>query len=239
MPHNGPVSNQELLAQVRELREGGNSPKEIANLLGVRPSAIAPLVRKIAAQEQANLDPADRALLGCWISSGWSAGLGLDSAPPEWAENDPIGATNPTSCGLVGVLIARQERASRSTVCGFLVDVYCLGVKNTIGPLSMGFGSVTAYSRKFFGAFDGPPVSAPVDLAQHVVHGAVAYARTLGFEPHPEFAATAPHLGTPPAPTPIVFGREGRPFYIQGPDDDQFAIARALESAAARKQIAP
>lgn len=233
------MSNEELLAQVRELRERGNSPKEIANLLGLRPSAVAPLVRKIAAQAQANLDPADRALLGCWISSGWSAGLGLDSAPAQWAQNDPIGATNPASSGLVGVLIARQERASRSTVCGFLVDVYCLGIKNAIGPVSMGFGSVAAYSTMFFGAFDGPGLSAPVDLAQHVVHGAVAYARSLGFEPHPDFAATAPHLGTPPTPTPIVFGRAGRPFYIQGPDDNPLAIARALESAAARNQIAP
>jgi hypothetical protein len=44
-------------------------------------------------------------------------------------------------------LLARRERASRVTVCGFLVDVYCLGVKNVTGPEVMGAGSLQAYAR--------------------------------------------------------------------------------------------
>jgi hypothetical protein len=225
----GPVNDEDLLSRVREMRERGCSPKQIAKALGLRPSAVTPLVRQVASLQQSQANPAERALLGCWISPGWSAGLGLDDAP-EWAAADPVTGTDLGSGGLAAVMIARQERASRATVCGFLVDVYCLGVKNTVGPLPMGSGSIATYSRRFFSAFDEPPVSAPVDLAQHLVHGAVAYARALGFEPHADFAAAAPYLGTPPAPTPIRFGREGKPLYVSGPYDDPRAVVQTLEA---------
>jgi hypothetical protein len=228
----GPVNDEELLARVREMRERGSSPKQIAKALGLRPAAVAPLVRQVAALQQAHTDPADRALLGCWISQGWSVGLGLDDAPTEWAAADPLGAADPGTGGLAQILIARQERASRAMVCGFLVDVYCLGVKNTIGPTSMGSDSIPAYSRDYFSAFDTPPLSAPLDLAQHLVHGAVAYARTLGFEPDPGFAATAAYLGAPSTPTPIRFGRDGKPFYISGPHDNPRAVVKTLEATA-------
>lgn len=52
--------------------------------------------------------------------------------------------------GLANVLIVRRERASRVTACGFLVDVYCLGVKNTVGPVPMGSGTVEEFRRMFF-----------------------------------------------------------------------------------------
>jgi hypothetical protein len=213
------------------MRERGSSPKQIAKALGLRPSAVAPLVRQVASLQQSQADPAHRALLGCWISPGWSAGLGLDDVP-EWAASDPLGATDPSTGGLAKVLVARQERASRATLCGFLIDVYCLGVKNTTGPLSMGTGSIDAYRRDFFSAFDAPALSVSSDLAQHLVHGAVAYARSLGFEPAASFVTTAAYLATPTTPTPIRFGREGKPFYISGPHDNPRAIVQTLETTA-------
>jgi hypothetical protein len=211
------------------MRERGNTPKEIAKVLGLRPSAVAPLVRKVASL-QTRADPADRVLLGCWINQGWSAGLGLDDAP-EWAATDPVGASDPDTGGLAQVLIARQDRASRATVCGFLVDVHCLGVKNTTGQLDMGAGSIDAYRSAYFSAFDSPPLAVSLDLAQAVVHGAVAYARGLGFEPHDEFAATAPYLGAPSTASRIRFGREGKPFYMPGPHDNPRAVVRTLEAS--------
>lgn len=225
-----PVTDDALLAQVRLMRERGSSPKQIARALGLRPAAVAPLVRQVAAMAQSHDDPADRLLLGCWISPGWSAGLGLDEAPAAWAALDPIGAGEPATGGLANVLIVRQERASRVTACGFLVDVYCLGVKNAVGPMPMGLGAIEDFSRKFFRGFDDPAVSCPLDLAQAVVHGAVAYARTLGFEPHPDFDATEPYLGTPAGPSPIRFGRDGKPFYVSGPYDTPRAVVNTLEA---------
>lgn len=83
-------------------------------------------------------------------------------------------------------------------MCGFLVDVYCLGVKNLTGPEIMGAGSFPAYARTYYSAFDHPPLSIGVEQAQAIVHGAIAYAHDLGFAPASGFEEAAAHLGTPP-----------------------------------------
>jgi hypothetical protein len=226
------VDDGEVLARVRQLRERGSSPKQIARVLGLRPAQVAPLVRRIAEQDQAQSDPAQRELLGCWISPEWSIGLGLDQTP-GWAELDQTDpAEEETRGGLACVLLARRERASRATVCGFLVDVYCLGVKNVIGPLSMGTGSLDAYRREYFSAFDRPGLPVPVELAQQVVHGAVGYARTLGFEPPGDYGPAAAYLGEPTTPAPIRFGRDGTPWYISGPYDKPRAVLDTLSATA-------
>lgn len=229
-----PVSQSELLSRVRELRGRGLSAKQIARELGMRPAEVAPLVRQVAgshrtAAERTLPEPADRDLVGCWITPYWSAGLGLDDVL-DWAALDPDGANDPSISGLAGVMVARADRSSRVTACGYLVDVYCLGVKNTTGPQTMSSSALLEHTRRFFSAFDELPRPVPLEVAQHLVHGAVAYARSFGFEPHPEFADTAPYLGVPPGPCPIRFGRDGQPFYISGPDDNPRAVVAALEA---------
>lgn len=115
------------------------------------------------------------------------------------------------------MVVAQRERASRVTVCGFLVDVHCLGVKNVNGPHTMGSGSLDAWRREFFSAFDSAGVEAPLELAQYLLHGAVVCARGLGFEPYEKFAAAAVYLGEPVGLVPIEFGRDGVPFHVAGP----------------------
>jgi hypothetical protein len=128
-------------------------------------------------------------------------------------------------------MVARHERASRATVCTYLVDVYCFGVKNTQGPQIMASSSVDTYSREFFGAFDTQPIAVPLTLAQHLVHGAVAYAKSLGFDPAADFIDTAPYLGgDSTAASPIRFGRDGKPLYISRPYDNPRAIIETLEA---------
>jgi hypothetical protein len=76
------------------------------------------------------------------------------------------------------------------------------------------------FTRSYFAAYQAPPLQAPVELARHLVFGAVAYARSLGFEPAPGFQATAGHLGPWTGPSAIGFGRHGKPFFVQGPHDN-------------------
>jgi hypothetical protein len=221
-----PVSQKELLSKVRDLRGRG-----------MRPAEVAPLIRQVAgshrlaAAERALPEPADRDLIGCWINPGWSSGLILDGGLGELPD-DPEGGDDLGSAGLAGVMIARADRSSRVTLCGFLLDVYCLGVKNTVGPLTVSSGSVTARLNTFFSAFDCAPRSAPLQLVQHLVHGSVAYAHALGFDPYSEFADVAPYLGTASGPCPITFGLKGEPFYISGPRDDQQAVLATLAANA-------
>ena len=65
----------QVLEPIRELRAAGYSPKQIARALHLRPAVVAPLVRKLAA-EQAAAAP-EPAVVGCWVSPGWSRDLAI------------------------------------------------------------------------------------------------------------------------------------------------------------------
>lgn len=224
------MRDEELLARVREMRERGSAPKQIAKALGLRPAQATVLIRQVAEAAQAHTAPDERPVVGCWVNAGWSSGLDMTKAA-DWAEADPLGR-NPDeeAGGFAQVLLARRERASKVTVVGFLVDVYCLGVKNVTGPEVMGSGSLATYVPIYYSAFDHAPLQIAVEQAQVIVHDAVAYACGLGFDPADDLADAAVHLGAPPDDRPEVgFGKDGKPFYFSGPYDDSRKVVRTLE----------
>ena len=177
------MDSQELPGRVRMLRARGYSPKQIARALGVPPATVAPLVRAIAAADQAGVG--EPTLVGCWVSPGWSQGLTV-KGHPEWPEVD---AADPGAQGLVSVLVTRQERYGRVGVCGWLVDVWCLGAKDVVGPRVTDQRRAAEFTRSYFAAYQAPPLQAPLELARHLVFGAVAYGRSLGLEPAPGLPA--------------------------------------------------
>jgi hypothetical protein len=219
------MNHEELTERVRTLRATGRSPKQIARALGVPAATVAPLIRTIAAEQQAHAP--EPQLVGCWVSPGWSDGLTV-TGHPEW----PDARTGDTGVsGLVSVLVARRARHDKVSACGWLVDAYCLGVKDTVGPRTMDQADLAAFTRSFFAAYPGPPLPAPLDLAQHLVFGAVAYAGDLGFEPARGFETTTGHLGPWAGPSAIQFGRDGRPVFVQGPHDDPNRVLAKLDHA--------
>jgi hypothetical protein len=220
------VTDQELRNEVRRLRAAGLSPNEIARALGVRRAVITPIVRQLAA-EKPQLPPEQAELVGCWISPAWSRDL-LVQHRDGWDDVD-LGPHGPA--GIVLVLLARAGRGDRVTICGYLADTFCLGVKNALGPRRMRKRDLPGFVRLSFAGFPGQPLRAPLSLAQHVVHGAVAFAATLGFDPHPDFAQARGFLGELSEPCAIVFGQRGRPLYVAGPHDDPIAVARTLRGS--------
>jgi hypothetical protein len=90
---------------------------------------------------------------------------------------------------------------------------------------------IPSFVRMYFMALPSPALRAPIDLAQHLVHGAVAFAAGLGFDPHPDFAAARGHLGELSEPCAITFGREGSPLYVVGPYDDPIVVMQKLKAA--------
>lgn len=210
-----------MLVRVRGLRGQGCTPREVARALGVAVADASRLVRHVAREDAARSPEAP--VVGCWVSPGWSEGLG---APAEWPDTDvPDGVGH----GLVSVLVAREHRRGKVSVCGYLVDVYCLGVKDVLGPRVMDDADLGAFVRTYFLVFEAPALAAPIEMARELVWGAVAYARALGFEPHREFEQTAGHLGAWNPTGAVRFGREGKPFFVQGPRDNSARIMRTLE----------
>jgi hypothetical protein len=217
------MTERELLHEVRRMRAQGATPQGIARALNVRPAVIKPLIRQIAAEApEAPVEAAE--LVGCWLSPGWSAGLGIEWRD-GWSDVD-CGPGGPA--GIALVLVARAGRADRVSVCGYLVDTFCLGVKNVIGPELMRRRELPSFRRRYFMAFPAPGLAAPLELARHLVHGAVAFAVGVGFDPHPDYAAARGHLGELVEPCAITFGRNGRPLYVPGPYDDAPAVAGTL-----------
>jgi hypothetical protein len=219
------MSDERMLEDVRTLRAQGMSPKAIARALGVRPATIAPLVRRIA--QETPPEPPGAAPVGCWVSPGWSAGVTVERRD-GWNDVD-LGPDGPQ--GLALALVARDARRHRVTVCGWLVDTFCLGVKNAIGPEDMSRGDLPHFVRTYFMAFPAPALSAPIALAGHLVLGAIEFAASLGFSPHPDFAQTRGHLGEHTEPCAFTFGHEGRPLYVAGPHDDPIAIMQTLRAS--------
>ena len=220
--------DNDLCSAVRELRAAGRSPKQIARTLGVRPATVAPLVRALAQQEAAATQQ-EPAVVGCWVSPGWSTALIIDKHE-DWPD---VAIRDGGPEGVACVVVARRHRPQRVSVCGYLIDVYCLGVKNALGPQIINERDLPAFLRRFFTPFDevSVPLAAPLELARHLVWGAVDYARRLGFEPAPDFARAAGHLGSWQQTSAIRFGRHGVPFYVSGPFDNPARVVRTLTSS--------
>lgn len=222
------MTDPETIERIRELRGCGLSPKEIARNLGVKRGEVAEVVRALAAERDDLSNEDER--VECLLNAGWSTSLKLDWRP-EW--HDP--ASDESIGGLVTALVARRRRHRRgATVCVYLLDVYCLGVKNAMGPDSMDEQALRRFTDRAFGAYETPPIPAPIGLVRELVLGAADYARQLGFTPHPDFEQARTHLGPWSGPSAISFGCNGTPTYISGPYDDTDQILRTLERAVGR-----
>ena len=136
--------------------------------------------------------------------------------------------------GLVEVLIARKQ--PDDTICFgvYLIDVYCLGLKNTFAEADFSRGRYLSDIRnKIFRA--GKPVECSLELAQQMIYQSIEYAQQFGFEPQKDFALSQ-YLLTPRGeleePYDLTFGKDGKPFFINGPHDNVPRILRQLEKTA-------
>lgn len=71
-------------------------------------------------------------------------------------------------------------------------------------------------------------------LTNRIVYGAIEYARKFGFEPQKDFSMSQFILDAPSEADlsfEIEFGKDGKPLYISGPDDDSdYVIKKLIES---------
>ena len=216
--------DEHVITQVQALRANGLTPKSIARSLGISVSEAT-----AALNSTAPVDDPDEPR--CWINTGWSHRLDLSDAP-RWAALDRPTDQDDEAGGLAAILIARDVMYSnKALVAGFLLDVWCLGVKNALPPEPMGPARLTEHRHAYFSAHQSHH-QIPAALARDLVFGAEAYARNLGFEPEEDFQEAATVLGEPANPSPIRFGRDGEPFYVNGPYDDASAILATLRRMA-------
>jgi hypothetical protein len=135
-----------------------------------------------------------------------------------------------TAIGTKGIghaLIARREPAGGLVSALLLVDVYCLGVKDAFWRTGTS-AELDEFVKKMEEVDELREVE-PAYFAKLIL-GAVEYADLYGFSPHPGFQHASKLLdGIDPAscPTEFTYGKDGRPFYIQGPNESS-AEAEAI-----------
>lgn len=223
----------EQILRARSLRAHGYSARQVAKVLGLPRAVTTALFHRPPATDGRAL--ADGELRACWVSAGWSAGLLVDDRF-RWPDPDDAASATP---GLAAVLVARSAGRDSVSACGYLIDLYCLGVKDVIGPRVLNDQQHAQFTRAFFAGHHQPPIAAPLELAQQLVLGAARYARSLGFEPAPGFDAVRGHLGEWSGVRAITFGHHGRPEYIQGPYDNAGHVRDTLRGGAADRPASP
>jgi len=148
----------------------------------------------------------------CWISDSWQK-------------------DNP---GLVQILLAREQPDGDICFGTYLVDKLCLGLKDTFA--NAGFSRTRYQNEVRNRIFHGTkPVECSPELAHQMIYASIDYAAQFGFEPQKDFTLTqyllAPR-GELEEPYQLTFGRNGKPFYISGPQDNPQRILRQLEKTA-------
>lgn len=137
-----------------------------------------------------------------------------------------------SSLGLVA--IARLKGYHHFIVCTYLVDYLCLGLKDTVGPRKIERSRYAHFLDTFYQAFPEGYCEVSLAQAQAIILGAIAYAASSGFTPHPEFQQTSPLLGDWSGRPQLKFGYQNQPFYINGPYDDARHILQSLETHVGR-----
>jgi hypothetical protein len=121
--------------------------------------------------------------------------------------------------GLGQMVLARRAPGGKIACAVFLVDVFCLGVKDAFWRML----SVAEYEETIdeIGRFGSLQPVAPEYFAK-LLTGAVEYAKSAGFFPHPDYRGARLLLaGIDPSQCDeeFEFGHEGKPFYVEGPND--------------------
>lgn len=136
----------------------------------------------------------------------------------------------------IGMAVFARKLADGSVAFAtFLLDVYCLGVKDAnydIVPRAI-------YEERFEdGIFvDHPVVDYSPESFRKLVEDAVAYAQDLGLPPHRDYAKARLIFGDVDASASrdtFTFGCEGKPFYVSGPFDSAEKSRRIVETLVAR-----
>src|SRR5260370_27895552 len=118
------------------------------------------------------------------------------------------------------VLLSRQLPNGAIALAMFLVDRYCLGVKDALADITGRFTYESDYLGKMRGQFQVRKLDPRA--ARKLIEGAVDYARQFGFPPHVDYHVARHLFGDldgGACAEEFEFGKDGKPIFIAGPHD--------------------
>ena len=131
--------------------------------------------------------------------------------------------------GIGTLVLARGTSSYQVTMGSFLLDVFCLGVKDVM------FKSLGDEEFEFY--LDAVEATSPLvqidpRLARRLLRDLAAWSQSFGFAPHRDFAVVEQLFGdidVNASGEPFRFGRDGRPVYMPGPGESPLQIRRNVE----------
>lgn len=132
--------------------------------------------------------------------------------------------------GLGWVTLSRRLPNGSIALAVFLIDRYCLGVKDVMAEI-LGPSEYAANMQRMRGRFIIKNL--PPETVRKFVEGAVAYAASHGIRPHADYHKAKLIFGDldPAASTEdLEFGKGGKPFFVAGPYDDMVRCDRILKT---------
>jgi hypothetical protein len=136
--------------------------------------------------------------------------------------------------GMGTLVLARGGTMGPVSIAAFLLDAYCLGVKDIIHQ-SVGSYQLPQIIDRLAGS--APLRSVEPAYARKLLHDLVHWAAAFGFHPPREFAAAERLFGSvdPQAcDATFKFGKDGKPFYVSGPTASPMTVRRRMNQLLAR-----
>jgi hypothetical protein len=144
-------------------------------------------------------------------------------------------SSNLFEAGIGHVVVARFRGNGDVEIGAFLIDTYCLGVKDSFYTRVGSAEYDSSVLEKIILAANRKPLDPP--SARKLVEDAAAYAQNLGLAPHPDYRQGCRVFGgikTSDSNATFVFGKDGKPFYVQGPHDSFATCQRIMNQLRAR-----
>lgn len=136
--------------------------------------------------------------------------------------------------GIGHVLVSRKLPNQQVAFVNFLLDIYCLGVKNVIVDIA----AKDRYEREMYGKLrrEYELKRLSPECARKLVEGAVDYAADLGLSPHRDYRKGRVIFGDVDATAcsrEFEYGQDGKPLFIAGPHDGPARCQRIMETLTA------
>jgi hypothetical protein len=131
--------------------------------------------------------------------------------------------------GMGQVIISQKNTQDDIAVGNYLIDTYCLGIKDCF-VLSMNAYDYQNFLDHTMGLCGEMELVEP-SYAKTLIIKAAEYAKQSGLKPHSDFVKARNFLrGIPIDETQtFTFGKDGKPFYIQGPHESTADVKRVLK----------
>jgi len=131
---------------------------------------------------------------------------------------------------LVHVVVARRHTNGNITTCFYLVDLMCLGVKDTDYMFNIPLFEYKEKIEKIGDESDIRPIS--YALAHNIVYAGLEFAEEYGFSPHKDFSSITCFMLEEDNDNieliDIECGYEGKPAYVRMPFDNHAEVNKII-----------